>query len=171
MDTELKIKNVWVIGIVLAAIPSVLAMISYDTEMSAPEYFVLKYFGLPIAICLFWIYVVKLKQPLSSLFNMGAFFFAIAAYLFSYLIVSGYVLLINDVLAGNDQVIVQGKITDKYKNKNPSSNHYSYYLTVFDENTNKEIKFVISSTEYDTLSKGSQYSRQWKKGFFGLLYK
>ena len=159
MDTDLKINNVWIIGFILAAIPSVLAMIAYDTEINAPAYFILKYFGLPIAVCLYWVYVKKLKQPISSLFNMATFFFTIAAYLFSYLFVYGYVLLINDALASDEQVIVQGKITDMYKNKSPSSNHTSYYLMVFDENTNKEIKFVISSGDFGALSKGSLYTR------------
>lgn len=170
-DTKIKISNVTIIGLVLVAIPSILAIISYDTEMEAPAYFTGKFFSLPIVICLLWVYLKKLKQPVSSLFNMGAFFFSIAAYLFTFLFVYGYVLLINDIFASNDQVIVQGKITDLYSNKTPSSNHTSYFLTVFDKNTNEEIKFNITASEFKTLTKGSMYTREWKKGFFGLLYR
>ena len=170
-DINIKISNVTIVGLVLVAIPSILAMISYDTEMEAPFVFTMKFFSLPIVVCLLWIYLSKLKQPLSSLFNMGAFFFSIAAFLFSFLFVYGYVLLINDIFASDDQVIVQGTITDLYKNKEPTTHTMSYNITVFDKNTNEEIKFTISASEFKTLTKGSMYTREWKRGFFGLLYR
>ncbi len=54
-DTKIKISNVTIIGLVLVAIPSILAIISYDTEMEAPAYFTGKFFSLPIGICLLWV--------------------------------------------------------------------------------------------------------------------
>ena len=47
----------------------------------------------------------------------------------------------------------------------------SYYVEVFDEELNKQVRFKVSSRQYQNLSEGEVFTTHWKVGLFGLLYR
>jgi hypothetical protein len=160
--------------IVFFGLPA-LFLIKYDFEVNQSMYFACKYLFAPI----FFIGLIagylankslkKNEVSKSQKIVVGIIaVFGISALL---LLGSGqYVQIINVLFSDNSKIFIDGSIVEKCKGGGTHGNT-SYFIKVYTDQLNRNIKIKISSTNYKRTQKGAKYRSQWYKGSLGILYK
>lgn len=127
------------------------------------------YVSLPISIIIFYISIFHIPAWKRRNGNIKTIFYAFCFVILAILTIYSHTLSFNVLIGKQKSKIINGKIT--YLSISYSKHGKSYYLKVKEKKTNKIYSLNISGNEYYKLKINTQYSKEWKIGSLGLLYK
>jgi len=154
----------WVFYCLVAIYP----ILNYSYEFNKPFYFTFKYVGLLATFIVLFTCIYKAKKQ-KAIVVVANFIEIAMVGSFVTLMSTGYILAINANIGTQKVTCIEGKVIDKWKDKQ------SGLVTTFNlkiETTTKQNKVLnVSKSAYQKLHTDSIYSNCWTKGVFGLLYK
>ena len=151
---------------VLFMLAGLFLLFSYSYEGSEPFYLGAIYSAivmLPLSII--WLLIEFIKNRTQYLFHIFIWL-AMCIFLIG-LSSSGFVLLVNDKFAGNEQICIKGVITKREADRSVIADSYRLFV----KTTQKEFDLYVDEAEYVKYSEQDAYSECWPKGALALLFK
>jgi len=152
---------------VIIAVLGLFAPSFYDIDATAPMVLAAKYLGVPITAICFYAFLFKIPSPKS----LGGWIIGcVLTLVFSVLLIvvsSGYLVFANALGPWQSETLVEGRVV---RLRVAGTKVRRYELSIVDA-AERRTTLDIGWAEYHRLSVGETYSKRWKIGSLGILYK
>ncbi len=157
-------ERVFTVFLILTVIPA----LYFETESNRPYITTFKYVSVPVLIASFYIYMYKIPNIKKDSGKVkGPLFTALYALMIS--ILSGGLVVGVNGLGPSEEYRLEGYVSElKYLN---SKSGPRYMVKIEKKGSTESINFDVSKQEYGMYRVGSFYSRIWRVGMLGFLYK
>jgi Ca2+/Na+ antiporter len=155
---------------ILYIIVGVIPIVKYDTIFNEPFFFAFNYLSIPVFLIAFFFYFKSFPKYRKLAGDVkGGLWLLMLCGLFI-LMSAGYVMYVNTLIGYQQDTKVEGKIV-KLNIDTGGKGGPSYFVHIDNVPTGKELKIKVSKQYFSKLEKGQYYSKVWKKGSLGILYK